>query len=112
MSDLVLGSTTVLSDSSGTPTIQSGVAFPSGHVIQTLGVIKTDTSLMNTTAAIPGLAVDITVKKTSSKMLIYCTICFGRQNGNSAYPFQIFRDSAQSQDLHPLKVTNKRVLMQ
>ena len=34
MSDLVLGSTTVLSDSSGTPTIQSGVNFPSGHIVQ------------------------------------------------------------------------------
>tara|TARA_B100000902_G_scaffold394410_1_gene450687 strand:+ start:1540 stop:2115 length:576 start_codon:yes stop_codon:yes gene_type:complete len=35
MSDLVLGSTTVLSDSSGTPTIQSGVTFPAGHILQT-----------------------------------------------------------------------------
>lgn len=77
-------------DSSSTNT-----TFPKGFVIQTLGVIKTDTSLMNTTDAIPGLAVDITPKITGSKMLIYCTICFGRQNGNSAYPFQIFRDSTQ-----------------
>ena len=32
MSDLVLGSTTVLSDSSGTPTIQNGVGLPSGSL--------------------------------------------------------------------------------
>ena len=76
-------------------TLGSDVVFPVGHTIQTLGAIKTDTSLMNTTAAIPGLAVDITPKITGSKMLIYCTICFGRQSGNSAYPFQIFRDSTQ-----------------
>ena len=76
-------------------TLGSSVVFPTGHTIQTLGVIKTDTSLMNTTAAIPGLAVDITPKITGSKMLIYCTICYARQNANSAYPFQIFRDSTQ-----------------
>ncbi len=33
MSDLVLGSTTVLSDSSGTPTIQSGVLLPAGSIV-------------------------------------------------------------------------------
>ena len=72
-----------------------GAGVPTGSVIQTIGAIKTDTSAINTTAAIPGLAVDITPKITGSKMLIYCTISFGRENGNSAYPFQIFRDTTQ-----------------
>lgn len=34
MGNLVIGSTTAISDSSGTPTIQSGVGFPAGHIIQ------------------------------------------------------------------------------
>tara|TARA_Y100001963_G_scaffold143473_1_gene214420 strand:+ start:1297 stop:1872 length:576 start_codon:yes stop_codon:yes gene_type:complete len=89
------GTKTLATLSSSTVTLHSDVVFPTGHTIQTLGAIKTDTSLMNTTAAIAGLAVDITPKKTGSKMLIYCTICFARQNANSAYPFQIFRDTTQ-----------------
>ena len=94
------GSTEILTESSGAVTLKnttldSTINFQTGHIIQTLGAIKADTSLMNTTAAIPGLAVDIPVKKTGSKMLIHCTISFGRQSVNSAYPFQIFRDTTQ-----------------
>ena len=44
MSDLVLGSTTVLSDSSGTPTIQSGVAFPAGHIVSSDFGVRANTS--------------------------------------------------------------------
>ena len=36
MANLVLNSTTVISESSGTATIQSGVAFPAGHILQTV----------------------------------------------------------------------------
>ena len=35
MASIVLGSTTVISDSSGTPTIQTGVGLPSGSLIKT-----------------------------------------------------------------------------
>ena len=34
MPDLVLGTTTVMSESSGTASIASGITFPSGHIIQ------------------------------------------------------------------------------
>ena len=49
MPDLVLGSTTVLSDSSGTPTIQSGVTFPAGMVRRVFFSEKTDTQTLTTT---------------------------------------------------------------
>ena len=49
MSDLVLGSTTVLSDSSGTPTIQSGVKFPAGNIIgDTAGAMEHTTHVSKT----------------------------------------------------------------
>ena len=71
MPDLVLGSTTILSDSSGTPTIQSGVAFPANHVVQTV-YEETDTvsGISNTSA--PGdvwLSKSITPRYSNSKIL-------------------------------------------
>ena len=83
MSDLVLGSTTVLSDSSGTPTIQSGVGFPVGHVVQT--VIDNDaTTYANTSVGDDGTvsngpvalskAYSITPTSSSNKIMIYFMI--------------------------------------
>ena len=37
MSSVVLGSTTVLSETGGVVTVQSGTKFPPGHIIQTFG---------------------------------------------------------------------------
>ena len=36
MADLIIGSSNIISTDSGTPTIQSGVKFPTGHIIQSI----------------------------------------------------------------------------
>ena len=70
MSDLVLGSTTVLSDSSGTPTIQSGVNFPAGHCIQMVTqTVSVETNTLTTTYT-NLYEVSITLKGGNSKILI------------------------------------------
>ena len=90
MSDLVLGSTTVLSDSSGTPTIQSGVAFPAGHILQMKNATRT-TSYSATSDAtyenIPSFEVDITPFFQNSKILVIANFRAGNNassnhNGN------------------------------
>ena len=51
MSDLVLGSTTVLSDSSGTPTIQSGVGFPAGIIKNATVFVNSDRNTLATSTS-------------------------------------------------------------
>ena len=76
MSDLVLGSTTVLSDSSGTPTLGSGVGFPAGHIIQCQFVHMTgpfnhnSPTLTLVTDGSNPLTKAITPIKASSKILV------------------------------------------
>ena len=82
MPDLVLGSTTVLSDSSGTPTIQSEVVFPAGHILQVQSTVvtdrnsSTDTDTSGTGTDV-GLNVTITPKKSGSYFFIQCSIGIG-----------------------------------
>ena len=75
MSDLVLGSTTVISDSSGTPTIQSGVAFPAGHVVQVVPFTSTTGTDVTSTSEtpIPSSKKAITLK-TNNPLIIYIAI--------------------------------------
>lgn len=72
MANLVIGSVTAISDDSGTPTIQSGVNFPSGHILQVAQTVKTDTFSSQSTSFIDitGLSVSITPKFATSKVLV------------------------------------------
>ena len=63
---------TVLSKSGTTVSINSGVTFPTGHIIQVLQTVKTSDSNTQSTSLIdlPGMSVDITPKKSTSKILV------------------------------------------
>lgn len=87
MASIVLGSTTVISESSGTPSIQSGVDFPAGHVIQVVGNTIKSTTIIHTGTfsgweAISGFYVDITPKQLNSDFFISLTTSIGG-NGNA-----------------------------
>jgi len=76
MSDLVLGSTTVLSDSSGTPTIQSGVGFPAGMILQTVRDNYTSTA-ETSSSYLKILELPLTTKKANSKLAFWLSITIG-----------------------------------
>ena len=69
MPDLVLGSTTIVSDSSGTPTIQSGVTFPAGMILQTVRDIYT--SQTETSSEVKVHECTLTTKKANSKLAFW-----------------------------------------
>ena len=105
MSDLVLGSTTVLSDSSGTPTIQSGVVFPAGHILETkqtlfrgtVGIAYSDGYYQPS-----GFEVTTTAKVANVKFLINYSVSLGMgNNADSTFGTGIFKDS----DSDPLPET-------
>lgn len=105
MSDLVLGSTTVLSDSSGTPTIQSGVVFPAGHVLETkqtlyrgsVGVANSDGYYQPS-----GFEVTTTAKVANVKFLINYAVSLGMDaSADISLGSGIFKDS----DSDPLSET-------
>ena len=76
MPDLVLGSTTVLSDSSGTPTIQSGVTFPAGQIIHTqYDSYDTQTSIGTTLTYI--MSCSWATKGTNSRILARANLHMG-----------------------------------
>ena len=52
-------------------TLGSAVTFPAGHIIQVLQTVKTSDSNTQSTSLIdlPGMSVDITPKKSTSKIL-------------------------------------------
>ena len=88
MADFQLSGKTVLSESGGNvsfknTTIDSGVSFPSGHIIQ----MQTAQSTLSNGVSVAELAnsgttghdvasVDITPRGTGSKFLIQCRVCF------------------------------------
>lgn len=88
MADFQLSGKTVLSESSGNvtfknTTIDSGVSFPSGHIIQMQTAQSTLSNGDSTTQRVDdgttGLnvaSVDITPRGTGSKFLIQCRVCF------------------------------------
>ena len=84
MSDLVLGSTTVLSDSSGTPTIQSGVNFPAGHILQVqYAELLVPVGTTSTSDAETGLECSIT--PTSATNYIFAEFHASTGNAQSTY---------------------------
>ena len=106
MSDLVLGSTTVLSDSSGTPTIQSGVGLDSGVTFPTGNVINLEIkqignigshSLTTTDAEITGFNFSYQVKEQTSKLYVECHPLFQTEHDGSNYTHKLsLRSSVDS----------------
>ena len=73
MAQLKMGDTTIISDSSGTPSFQTGLSFPTGHIIQIVQVVKNDSEVLpaNTTEnLISNWTLIITPQKASSKILV------------------------------------------
>ena len=80
MADLIIGSSNIISTDSGTPTIQSGVKFPAGIIVQivntTMNRIDEDIST-STTYFEPGNTINngemsrtITPKASGNKLLV------------------------------------------
>ena len=76
-------------------TLGSAVTFPAGHIIQVLQTVKTSDSNTQSTSLIdlPGMSVDITPKKSTSKILVNVNMWAA----SSYYVFHaaLFRDSTE-----------------
>ena len=76
-------------------TLGTGVTFPAGHIIQVLQTVKTSDSNTQSTSLIdlPGMSVDITPKKSTSKILVNVNMWAA----SSYYVFHaaLFRDSTE-----------------
>ena len=100
MASIVLGSTPVITESSGTPTIQSGLAFPAGHILQVLSTVvtdrnsSTDTDTSGTGTDV-GLNVTITPKKSGSYFFIQCSIGIGTVAGGESWGIILSRDGTR-----------------
>ena len=73
MAQLKVGDTVIISDSSGTPSFQSGLSFPTGHIIQVVQTVKNDRFVAagNTQEQlITGYNCSITPHHTDSKILV------------------------------------------
>ena len=84
---------TLFVDDINEKTSGNGVQIP-GHVVQVLQDTKTDTTSTTSTSFtdISGLAVSITPKATSSKMLVTYSVNMGTDDANFAY-LRLMRDS-------------------
>ena len=108
MAQLKMGDTTIISDSSGTPGIQSSLNFAAGHILQ--AVTNTDNteysvSTGTTPYEISSLSTTITLKQTNSKVLI--NFNFGavhyQDTGNLGYAKVMFKiGSGSYSDVTPM----------
>jgi hypothetical protein len=80
---------------SGVPSSVSRSALPAGSVLQVVSATKTDTFSSSSTSYvdITGLSVSITPISSSSKILVFGQMLFGRDNGDDQVLFQIVRQS-------------------
>ena len=99
MSSVVLGSTTVLSETGGVVTVQSGTKFPPGHIIQTFGNYSNVSFSFDPDAnwvelggtdATKNLRVTITPTSTSNKLLMRCTIASNSPNQNEIWNWRFY----------------------
>ena len=109
MASIVLGSTTVISESSGTPTIQSGVAFPAGCVIQCHHILTSTRTSYNAPVGTDGtriteLDLPITLKSSNSK--IVCQWMMTHEVPHNSV-IEIFKDNALATHGKNLNATNR-----
>ena len=98
MADLILGNTTVMTESSGSATLDSNIVFPAGHVVQTKQFIFSkiaSTTSGTMTQITDGSAVNfrdsITVK-SNSKILVRATLTIG-STGNQGVFVGLFKST-------------------
>lgn len=98
MADLILGNTTVMTESSGSATLDSNIVFPAGHVVQTKQFIFSkiaSTTSGTMTQITDGSAVNfrdsITVK-ANSKILVRATLTIG-STGNQGFFVGLFKST-------------------
>ena len=99
MPDLILGSTKVISESSGQAIIQNGTKFPPGHIIQTFGksvnsayTFDPDANWVEVggTNSELNFRVTITPTSTSNKLLMRCTIASNSGNINQIWSWRFY----------------------
>ena len=76
MASIVVGSTTVITDSSGVPKVNNE-AFPAGHILQIQSTKYGTRYYHNTHDATDLFSVSITPKFSNSKMMIQIHLCHG-----------------------------------
>ena len=93
MASIVLGSTTVISESSGTASIADGVNFPAGHVLQQKRIVdSTYTSNSTTSYNTIFSGIQITNVTSGSKVIIQACIAH-LVEGTGQGAFRIIRAS-------------------
>ena len=90
-----IDSTTVLSKSGTTVSVDSGVKFPAGMVVNTVyasmgAQLSFDT---NTWTEVPNLSASITPKSTSNKVLVTASLNVAGQTDNYLVAIRLYRDS-------------------
>ena len=93
MADLIIGSSNIISTDSGTPTIQSGVSFPSGHIIQSIynPTIASNSSNHTSEAVAASVTGQITIT-SGNGVLIYVQagyVYLDRNSGDMGYTARI-----------------------
>ena len=108
MASIVLGSTPVITESSGTASIADGVIFPTGNILQVVTTVD-NTEISHQTGTTPynysQLNTTITLKKANSKILI--NFNFGavsyQDTGNLGYAKVMFKiGSGSYSDVTPI----------
>ncbi len=96
---LKVGGVSVVQDVSGTPTVQSGVTFPAGHIIKTTPVIRSGSTFEVTNNTITSAVnVDYTCVSSSNKILLMGigVVSRGSQNGQTGYYY--YKDETMLED--------------
>jgi hypothetical protein len=113
MAELKLSGTSIISDASGTPTLNAGVtlnsAFPAGNVINLTNYVKT--AVQTLTYNVDDLIItsgDITPKKAGSKFWITCSVWVGGSQSDWDASIRLYHraDSAISAALTALHGTD------
>ena len=97
MPNLILGTTTVVTESSGSATLDSNLVFPAGHVVQTKQFIfskvanTTSGSMTQITDGSVDFKDSITVK-ANSKVLVRATLTLG-STGNQGFHVGLFKST-------------------
>ena len=80
MANLNIGSHTIVSDDSGTPSLSASLNFPAGHILQIQSTKYGTRYYHNTHNATDLFSVSITPKLGNSKMMIQIHLCHGSQD--------------------------------
>jgi len=80
-------------ESPSTLTLDSGVAFPAGHVLQVVHTETTETNTLDTTYT-NYYEVPLTLKSNSSDVIVSFTVQWNISNSDSGFGLQIYRKNS------------------